>query len=116
MNDRESRASSQNRQSSKEASRLTIGVFTVPAGSKSIECRGPKCTGRFYWIHANGRPLPIDCDGAGGIHPSAHRDVAQLDAFGTAEAPHDGRGVLHHTRCVDVAFFKADRRGYDHGG
>jgi hypothetical protein len=86
--------------------------FTVPAGTPSTTCRGPNCQKRMYWIHDSktGRAICVDCDVEGGESPSTTKDRGQLDAFSSQEAPvHDGRGVRHHTTCVDVDMFRTSR-------
>lgn len=85
----------------------------VPAGTRVSYCRGPNCHRPFYWIDSGGRK-PIDCNVAGGGLPSINKP-GQIEAFVESEesrgAPaHNGRGVLHHHVCPDVALFAKEKR------
>lgn len=85
--------------------------YTVPAGTRSSQCKGSTCRAVIYWIRVDGRPIPIDCDVAGGEAPSATKpDPRQLDAFSTDMRSWDGRGVRHHTTCPDVDEFRGRGR------
>lgn len=67
-------------------------MYSVPAGSRAVPCRGESCPKRVYWIRtALGKPMPVDVDVEGGF-PPAH--------------DHDGQGVSHFATCPAADEFR----------
>ena len=83
--------------------------FTVPAGSKSVPCRGSTCGKRIYFVRTNtGRVTPIDVDVDGGRAPSEASVKGEPDLFGVEVDVHDGRGVSHFLTCASADEFSRD--------
>jgi len=81
--------------------------YTVAAGAPIAKCKGPRCGKPIYFITIPGkaRPLPVDCDVAGGVIPSENVDETQVGIFD--EGPvQDGRGVSHFETCIDAQHFR----------
>lgn len=81
--------------------------YTVPAGTRPSQCRGPSCRAVIYWIEnpETGRQIPIDCDVDGGDAPSETNDPRQLSLLGGSAFVHDGCGVSHFRTCADADQF-----------
>ena len=86
--------------------------YAVPAGSKSVVCRGSTCGRRIFFVRtANGRIVPVSCDVEGGKLPSETKDVGQLDMLAGGEAAvYEGRGQSHFLHCPDANEFTRGAR------
>ena len=70
--------------------------YTVPAGTKPVECRSKECRATIYFApNEKGVNVPIDCDYDGGTTPTDHED---------------GLGVSHFITCVQADRFRKESR------
>lgn len=81
-------------------------MYVIPAGTKSVPCRGPTCHARIYFVRTpNGRIVPVSVDGEGCKRPSETKDADQGDLLGGPTLVYDGLGVSHFTDCPDADSF-----------
>jgi hypothetical protein len=83
--------------------------FIVPAGTEPANCRGlakgGTCNQRVYWVRSAAGLVPVDCDIAGGLHPTLATNTAQGDLFLSVTPVHPGKGISHNEECPDRMLF-----------
>lgn len=82
-------------------------TIAIPAGTKSVLCRGQTCGARIYFVlnPKTGRVTPVSVDGEGCRRPSESKDADQGDVFAGAAQVYDGVGISHFTDCPDADSF-----------
>lgn len=85
----------------------TKPTIIIPAGAKSVPCRGPTCHAKIYFVRnpRTGRVTPVSVDGDGCRRPSESKDADQGDLLTGAAQVYDGLGQSHFLDCPDADVF-----------
>lgn len=89
------------------ATKTNAATIAIPAGTKSVPCRGPTCHAKIYFVRnpKTGRVTPVSVDCEGGRRPSDTKDADQGDVFSGAAQVYDGIGQSHFLDCPDADVF-----------
>lgn len=85
----------------------TTTIIVIPAGTKSVPCRGQTCHAKIYFVRnpRTGRVTPVSVDGEGCRRPSESKDADQGDLLAGPAQVYDGVGISHFTDSPDADAF-----------